>query len=316
MMRLATVLLALAGLVASSFAATPQDLLREGRIDQAIAAARGRTQQNPNDADAWLVLGRANYYIERWDDSIEAFERATSLRPNDSATHMWLGRAYGEKASNSNFLRAMKLAGKVREQFERAVQLDSSSVQARSDLAEYYVEAPGVVGGGIDKARTQAEAITKLSPSSGHYLLARIAVKDKKYDEAERQLKLAVERGNEKAPQYWLNLASFYRARSRFAEMEAAIQKAVAGRKDAVLVDAAEILLRAGRNFSYAAQLLREYIERGVHSEDAPVFRAHYTLGTLLEKQGDRQGAAKQYRASLALASGFSKAQQALKRVQ
>jgi hypothetical protein len=38
-------------------------------------------------------------------------------------------------------------------------------------------------------------------------------------------------------------------------------------------------------------------------------------LGTVLEKQGDKQGAAQEYRTSLTLARSFSVAQEALNRV-
>jgi len=48
----------------------------------------------------------------------------------------------------SSFFSAAGLAKKVRASFERAVELDGSNVQARSDLAEFYMEAPGVMGGG------------------------------------------------------------------------------------------------------------------------------------------------------------------------
>jgi hypothetical protein len=39
-------------------------------------------------------------------------------------------------------------------------------------------------------------------------------------------------------------------------------------------------------------------------------------LGQLLEKQGDRRGAVEQYRAAVALARGYTRAQQDLKRVE
>jgi hypothetical protein len=39
-------------------------------------------------------------------------------------------------------------------------------------------------------------------------------------------------------------------------------------------------------------------------------------LGELLEKQGDRQGAADEYRAALSLARTFKRAQEGLKRLQ
>jgi hypothetical protein len=49
--------------------------------------------------------------------------------------------------------------------------------------------------------------------------------------------------------------------------------------------------------------------------EAAPAFKARYLLGLLLEKQGDKAGAAQEYRASLSLARNFGVAQQALNRV-
>ena len=70
------------------------------------------------------------------------------VEPNNGEYHLWLGRTYGEKADASNFLTAAGLAKKVRTEFERAVQLDPGNVMARTDLAEFYLEAPGIVGGG------------------------------------------------------------------------------------------------------------------------------------------------------------------------
>jgi hypothetical protein len=49
--------------------------------------------------------------------------------------------------------------------------------------------------------------------------------------------------------------------------------------------------------------------------EEAPPFKAHYMLGTILEKQGDKQGAAKEYEIALAMAKDFGRAKEALDRV-
>ena len=49
--------------------------------------------------------------------------------------------------------------------------------------------------------------------------------------------------------------------------------------------------------------------------EEAPAFKAHDMLGQLLVKQGDRNNAAEEFRAALALAHAYSRAQEDLKRV-
>jgi len=57
------------------------------------------------------------------------------------------------------------------------------------------------------------------------------------------------------------------------------------------------------------------YINGPDKTEDAPAFQAHYLLGQILEKQGNKPGAAEEYRAALALAPAYEQAQSALKRV-
>jgi len=112
-------------------------------------------------------------------------------------------------------------------------------------------------------------------------------------------------------------LASFYRKTGRLDQMEAAINKAVKAdmRDGMALFDGAETLLAGGRNFPGAVEMLRRYLKMENLSEDGPAFQARFLLGQLLERQGDLQGAAREYRAALALASQFQRAQDALTRV-
>ena len=112
----------------------------------------------------------------------------STLRPDDAHYHLWLAREYGEKAANSNPLTAATIARKAKNEFERAVQLDPSSVEARLDLAQYYTEAPAIMGGGLDKARDQAAQVAKRNSAKSHLILARIAEKEKQFPEAENQL--------------------------------------------------------------------------------------------------------------------------------
>jgi Tfp pilus assembly protein PilF len=64
-----------------------------------------------------------------------------------------------------------------------------------------------------------------------------------------------------------------------------------------------------------ATRLLRRYIASSTTVEESPVFKAHYLLGEVLEKQGDRAAAAEEYRTALSMAHTFARAQDALKRV-
>jgi TolA-binding protein len=99
--------------------------------------------------------------------------------------------------------------------------------------------------------------------------------------------------------------------------MEDAITKAVNAQKKStnLFFDAGKLLYRAGRNLPQAAQLLAKYIAGKEKSEDAPAFEAHYLLGQIREKQGNKDDAKKEYQAALALAKDYKQAREALARL-
>ena len=284
-------------------------LLSAGPMNDFLA-----TLMNRNDAESYNLRSRAYYATEQWDAAIENSERAVSLQANDSQYHLWLGRAYGQKAAEiGNPLSAASLARKAKNEFERAVELNPRNVSARSDLSEYYVEAPVFMGGGLGKARTQASELQSLDPAAADWVRAIAAEKEKKYGDAESSLKTAIATAQNPA-QYWMALASFYRQRGRLDEMQSAIQTALAqpNRPAVTYYDAASELLHAGRNFPAATQYVNKYLSSGALVEDAPAFRAHYLLGQIYEKSGDKAKASAEYQASLSLASGFGRARKAL----
>ncbi|HEV2729043.1 MAG TPA: tetratricopeptide repeat protein [Terriglobales bacterium] len=304
-------------LISSCFAAdSAPTLLAAGRVDDAITTLQQEINASPNDGAAYNLLCRAYFSLSQWDRGIAACEKAVTLAPDNSSYHLWLGRIYGEKADSSSFFTAAGLAKKVRNQFELAVQLSPASVDARTDLAEFYLEAPGIVGGGQDKALAQAATLARLDPAKAHWVNARIEEKKKDFTAAEREYRAAIEVSHGDASA-WLNLALFNKHIGSFDQMEDAINHAASAQVNhpVVLVDAAETLIRTGRNFPAAIQLLRRYLSSSSTVEEAPAFKAHYLLGTALEKQGDKQAAAQEYRTALSMAKGFSRAQEALDRL-
>jgi tetratricopeptide (TPR) repeat protein len=296
-------------------AQSAEDMLAAGRVDNAIAVLDARLKAAPDDAQSYNLLCRSYFVLGNWDRAISACERAVGLDAGNSRDHLWLGRAYGEKAADAHFLTAIALAQKVRSEFETAVQLSPGNVDARSDLAEFYLEAPGIVGGGQDKAEAEARSLAAIDPAKAHWVTARIAQKNHDAATAEKEYRAAVEASHGGAIA-WLNLAFFYRHSERLDDMEDAINHATSGPSNPseVLMEAAETLFGAGRNFPYAVELLKLYLSSPT-VEQAPAFKAHYLLGTILEKQGNREQAAEEYRASLSLAKSFSRAQAALERL-
>jgi len=296
-------------------AQSPQALLAAGRVDQALQILDPQILASPT-AESYNLLCRAHFELEAWDAGTPACEKAVSLEPNNGLYHLWLGRIYGEKADHSIFLKGMGLARKVHTEFERAVEFAPDDWKARTDLAEFYLEAPAIVGGGKDKARAQAAALAPLNPASAHWVNARIAEKDKDIATAEQEYRAAIDASHGSAFA-WLNLAGFYRHTNRLDDMEQALRTMETRPLDrpGALVDGAGLLLRTGRNYPMATRLLRRYIASSTTVEESPFFKAHYLLGEVLEKQGDRAAAAEEYRTALSMAHTFARAQDALKRV-
>jgi cytochrome c-type biogenesis protein CcmH/NrfG len=292
-----------------------QEMISAGRIDDAIAELNGRLSSAPSDAASSNLLCRAYYELEDWDRAEAACKKAVALDPANSVYHLWLGRVYGEKADRANFLSASALAVKVREEFERAVQLNPTDLDAQVDLAEFYILAPSIMGGGEQKAQALAQAIGHINPSREHWIYARIAEQKKDFPTAESEYHRSIDLGHGDA-QPWLGFAEFYKRQKRLEDMDQAlarVSQSPTANPD-VLMEAAAILYQSGRDFPLATALLHRYLN-ATTVEAAPAFKARYLLGLLFEKEGDKAAAAEQYRASLSLASSFGMAQQALNRV-
>ena len=292
--------------------AQADSLLQQGRVDEASAMLREIVSSQPDNAKARQLLCRVYYAQEMADDAVRECELAAAADPNDSDTQMWLGRAYGLKASKANALTAFSLAKKVRTAFERAVQLDPANVHAMSDLGEYYVDAPAIVGGGLDKAQRLAQQMQPYSAARYHRLLAEIANKKKDTTTAEAEYRAAAAAG--KTPEAFIDLGQFYQEKGQMDKAMAAVQAGVeADRKnDSVLVDAASILTATKRSPELAERLLREYLSSPAKSDGAPAFKVHMQLGDLLLKRGDAVGAHHEYAAALAMASNYVPARKAM----
>lgn len=310
--RLLVLFLLLLAAVATVADPAVVELLSLGRMNDAISVLVTR-----NDAESLHLLSRAYYATERWDDAVKYGGRAVALRPDNASYHLWLAREYGKKAAASNPMTAAATARKAKSEFERAVQFDPTNVESRLDLAQYYTEAPAIMGGGLDKARDQAAQVAKQNTAKARLILARIAEKEKQFSEAESQLRQAIGEANDPA-EYWLELAALYRVRGRPDDMQRTVQAALlqSGNPAETYFDAANELFLGDRDFPDAISYLKLYLASGGLVEGAPAFRAHYLLGQIYEKIGQRPAAVSEYQASLALASGFDRARKALNHLQ
>ncbi len=181
-----------------------------------------------------------------------------------------------------------------------------------SDLGEFYVAAPGLIGGGLDKAQALAARMQPNFPSQAHRLLALIAEKKKQNVLAEAEFNNAVAVG--KTPEAYIDLGHFYERHHQPDKMLTALQSGISAdhRKGPAIVDAASILTEAHRSPDLAETLLRTYLASSAKTDDAPAFKVHVQLGDLLAQRGDASGAHREYIAAIALASNYAPARKAM----
>jgi tetratricopeptide (TPR) repeat protein len=293
--------------------------LNQGRADDATRILKIQLASNPHDGTAHQLLCRVFYSQELAEPAIHECEAAVadaalSEGSDESASdnYLWLGRAYGLKASRANPISAFRLAKKVAASFQRAVELDPANVAALSDLGEFYAAAPSVVGGGLDKAQQLSTRIMAVSPSKAHRLLGMIAEKQGDTTTAEAEFKKAVDA--QRSPETYVDLGDFYQRHHQYDQSFAAVLMAIRldHARDAAMVDAASILTESHRDLKLARQLLEEYLASPAKQDDAPAAKVHKQLGDLLATTGDPAGARREYESALALASNYAPAHKAL----
>ncbi|MBS1832661.1 MAG: hypothetical protein JST65_08110 [Acidobacteria bacterium] len=230
----------------------------------------------PNkDAAVWALLGKAYYMSAEYKKAAEAFEKASGLVPNSSEYAHWLGRAYGRQAETANPLMAPGRAVKARQQFEKAVVLDGKNKEALNDLFDYYLNAPGFLGGGTDKAADLVKKISALDAAEGLYASAQLSDKQKDYSTAEQQLRRAYELAPKQVGRV-LDLAKYLAKLGRQRESDQIFEQAakLAPGNPNVIFNRAETLVQQKRNLAEAKALLQKYLSAQLTPDDPPKERA------------------------------------------
>jgi tetratricopeptide (TPR) repeat protein len=260
---------------------------------------QGRAAMNRNDADAAATL----------------LEKAVAQNPKSAEAHYLLGSAYGSQAQKASIFGQASLAGKTKDEFEKAVALDPNLLDARYGLVEFYAMAPGFMGGSYDKAFAQAAEIKKHDPLMAHRAAAFIYSHQKKADEARNEY-LSEVREFPKSARAHIDLGVSYIVEKNY--------KAAGDEFElAVKVDPAYMpgYFRLGQisvftaNYAHGEEMLRKYLTYAPKENEPSLARAHYWLGQIFEKQGKKAEAKASFATSLKLNPAQKDVAEALKRV-
>ena len=259
-------------------------LLRDQKLAEAESASKALLAANPAEAEAHALLGSVLAAKGDPEAAVKAYEKATELAPAKGDYWRQLGDAYGSAAANAGMLGKLGWAKKCCGAFEKAVEVEPGNVACRNSLMNFYSQAPGVLGGGMDKAYEQAAAIKKLDTARGRLAYATLYTADKKYDEA-------------------------------IAEFDAVLKTA---RDDyAALYQVGKLAAVSGQYLDRGLTSLRRCLEMPVPATPGTPSHAaaHWRIGNILEKKNDPAGARAAYEAALKLDPKFAGAADSLKKM-
>ncbi len=334
--RIVSRLVLLAALVVSPLASAENGPIDEawrlfdaGNYQQAAAALRAVLEAKAKEAtpggapaakeaEIHYRLARCYFELHDFDRAIASAERAVELDSGNSLYHLWLGRAFGRKAEQAGWFSGFGLARKTRHEFEQAVRLNPANFPAQHDLIEFYVRAPGIVGGGEDKAERQVEAVAAVDPIEGHVVRGWFWMERKKSELAEQEFRQALEAKPQRVDPYF-EAADFYLKRKNAEGMEAVVEAAArvdaSDRRLSYYRGVARVL--AGNRPAEAEQWLKTYLATVPRRSDLPSHaEAHEWLGRLYENQRKCPEASAEYHKALELNPHNKTVQAAVKRMQ
>lgn len=263
----AVIFLATGGLLSAHDLAKAEELYRHTAYEESL----NLLDKKSSDSATNFLLGRNFFMLGDFKKSVEYLEKATTVSPENSDYMDWLGRAYGRRAEMANILSAPGYATKARAAFEAAVQLDPKNSDALSDLFDYYLNAPGFMGGGFEKAKDVADKIAAIDPPQGFHVKAQLAQHRREYGDAEQALRKAVAVAPHEVG-HVINLAKFLANEGRTRESDALFAAAEKAHPTAAQVwfARADTLIKHKRNLDEAKSLLEKYVKAPVTVDDPP----------------------------------------------
>jgi len=281
-----------------------QKLVDDNRFDEAKAEVQALLAKNERGDLALHCMGRIYMEMDRPGDAIGWFEKAVSASDSVPDHHLWLANALGEQAPHTNKFKLPFLARRVKSEFDKAVALDSSSIDARHGLIMYYLHAPGMFGGDVNKAKAQALEIQKLNPMRGHVEMGSILEsKDKDTLSAEREFKSAIDAAPDSAFGY-SNLGQFYRRQKRYDDAVAVYENMLKVDPNAANghLNIGYNLVLSGEDPDRAEREVKEWLGKPPKNAPLPNLSfAHYVLGMAFERRAKIDSARTEYQTAVTI---------------
>jgi len=288
----------------------------EQKDARAAAAIASLVKAEPKNADARVLWVRALLQQGKVEEALDAAKDAVKLAPDNPQAQYWLGNAYGQRIGQVGMFSKMLIAPRLRTAFEQAVALDPGLVDARNSLVEFYVQAPSAIGGGIDKAKAQVGQIASRDPALGHAANAKVLFAESKPDEALAAVE-AARAARPDVPRYRMDLGLAYQQAKRWEQAFAVFQAWVAEDPNAAgaWYQLGRTAALSGLQADVGIAALQRYLGLPIAPDQPKVEHAWFRLGQVFAHAGRKDEARDAFRKTLAADPGHAEAKAALARL-
>lgn len=263
-------------------------------------------------AAAQYYLGRIAFDEKNYDDAQEFFEEAVDANDKVAEYQNWLGNSYGQMAEEANMIKQEMLAPKMKNAWESAMALDPTYVEPRESLVQFYLQAPGFMGGSVDKAKEMARQIMKQNAARGHLQMGNIYNKEKQPAEAEREFIEMVKAD----PTYQARLANYYVNQKQFDKAFALYEETVKKNSNdmASIYQIGKTSALSGQKAERGEACLKKYLAYTPKPNEPSLAGANMRLAQITERKGNKSEAKRLYETALKLDASLKEAQEGLRR--
>ena len=290
-----------------------QALYDRGEYAEAAKLLAAQVQEHPDDVDARVLLGRAQMGLRKFADAVDTLEDAVKRAPESAEAQYAYGQALGNRVNEVNMFRQPMMAGDIRKAFQRAVELEPRSVKYHEAMFEFYRQAPALVGGGMDKARAEAETLAKLDAAAGHRAEGALDAAEGRMPQAETEYRAAIAAAPKDADAY-IELGLLYQKDKRYDDafklFDALLKKDPGNPRAEYQIGKTAAL--SGKRLGDGEHALKRYLATPPPPDEPSWAHAHLRLGGVYERMQHIADARAEYQAALALDSSLVDARKAL----
>ncbi len=287
------------------------ELINQKKYSEAQSFFESAVRKNKKDAEGHYYLSLSLMLQQKFDDAEDEVNEAIDVNDNIARYHLLRGQILGQKAMTANMFSQGLLAPKIKNAFLRASELDPANIEARQALYNYYVLAPGIMGGSEEKAFEQAMAVVKLDAFRGYLMCANYYGRVKKDTvEAEKQIKKAIAADPERGSGY-KQLGYLYMNWKRFDDARVQMQKYIETEpKNPDSYDSYADVLKAEEKYDQAIEKYHYAL-----SIDKKFGASIFSLAECYELKGQKQKAKETFQWFLSVESQGRRANAAQKKI-